>query len=232
MSSGKLKKCIIIDDEPAAHYVLVNYIRQDSRLELVGQFYNGIEALSFLRENEVDLLFLDIDMPEITGIELLKMLPQHPTTILTTAYSEFALESYDYGVLDYLLKPIYLPRFLKAVNRFFDASPVEEKLLPVTNIGIKVDGNQVDLDLNDFLYAQSLGNYVRIFTSERNYVASMTTNELEKSLPAADFMRIHKSFIVSLSKIAEVGREHVLIGNTNIPVGITYKRELQERMRD
>jgi len=232
MSTGKLKKCIIIDDEPAAHYVLVNYIRQDSRLELAGEFYNGIEALAFLRENEVDLLFMDIDMPEITGIELLKMLPNHPTTILTTAYSEFALESYDYGVLDYLLKPIYLPRFLKAVNRFFDASPVEEKQLEVTRIAIKVDGNQLELDLDDFLYAQSLGNYVRIFTAERNYVASMTTNELEKSLPAAGFMRIHKSFIVSLEKISEVEREHVLIGTTNIPVGITYKRELQERLRD
>lgn len=108
---GESKKCIIVDDEPAAHYVLANYIKQNPNLELVFQGYNGIEAMDYLRENRVDLMFLDINMPEISGMELLKILQVHPKTILTTAYSEFALESYDYGVIDYLLKPIYFPRF-------------------------------------------------------------------------------------------------------------------------
>ena len=121
------KKCIIVDDEPAAHYVLANYIKQNPQLELVFQGYNGIEAMDYLRENKVDLMFLDINMPEISGMELLKIIPTHPKTILTTAYSEFALESYDYGVIDYLLKPIYFPRFLKAIDRFFATENVKTK---------------------------------------------------------------------------------------------------------
>ena len=135
------KKCIIVDDEPAAHYVLVNYIRQNPSLELVFQCYNGIEAMNYLRENQADLMFLDIDMPEITGLELLKIIPSPPKTILTTAYSEFALESYDYGVIDYLLKPIYFPRFLKSIERFL--ALYEEKKPVATNlfVSIKTDGS-------------------------------------------------------------------------------------------
>ena len=135
------KRCIIVDDEPAAHYVLANYIKQNPQLELVFQGYNGIEAMNYLRENPVDLMFLDINMPEISGMELLKILPTHPKTILTTAYSEFALESYDYGVIDYLLKPIYFPRFLKAIDRFFATESVKQKAEEtVISVSEKVDG--------------------------------------------------------------------------------------------
>lgn len=116
-----VRKCIIVDDEPAAHYVLVNYISQNPQLELVQQCYNSIEALNYLRSNPVDLMFLDIDMPEISGLELLRTLTDPPKTILTTAYSEFALESYEFGVFDYLLKPLYFPRFLISMERFFSA---------------------------------------------------------------------------------------------------------------
>ena len=121
-----VKKCIIIDDEPAAHYVLANYIKQNPSLELVFQGYNGLEAMEYLESNEVDLMFLDIDMPEISGIEMLQKLNNPPRTILTTAYSEFALESYEYGVLDYLLKPIYYPRFVKALDRFFEIEATKQ----------------------------------------------------------------------------------------------------------
>ena len=133
------KKCIIVDDEPAAHYVLINYIRQNPELELVHQCYNGIEVMNYLRENPVDLMFLDIDMPEITGLELLKILPSQPKTILTTAYSEFALESYDYGVIDYLLKPIYFPRFLKSIERFLAAQADRKVIASNLFISIKAD---------------------------------------------------------------------------------------------
>lgn len=227
-----VQKCIIVDDEPAAHYVLINYIRQNPDLELVAQCYNGYEAIRYLKENAVDLMFLDIDMPEITGMELLKVLPSQPKTILTTAYSEFALESYDYGVIDYLLKPIYFPRFLKSVERFFSmiALPesVEEK--PETTISIKVDGYFVELELNKILYAQSFGNYVKIFTLNKIYLASTTTNDFEKALPESLFLRIHKSYIIALDKIDDAGKEHVTIRKNQLPIGITYRRELQERL--
>ena len=227
------KKCIIVDDEPAAHYVLVNYIKQNANLELVRQCYNGIEAMNYLRENKVDLMFLDIDMPEITGLELLKIIPSAPKTILTTAYSEFALESYDYGVIDYLLKPIYFPRFLKAIDRFLSLNSSETIAVSkaINSITVKVYGHFLEIELNKLLYAQSFGNYVKIFTTTKTYLASITTNEIEKCLPNSSFLRIHKSYIVALDKIQTSEKDFVTIANFNLPIGITYKRELFERLK-
>ena len=227
------KKCIIVDDEPAAHYVLANYIKQNPELELVFQGYNGIEAMNYLRENKVDLMFLDINMPEISGMELLKIIPTHPKTILTTAYSEFALESYDYGVIDYLLKPIYFPRFLKAVDRFFSTenAAIKEEETIVNSVSVKVDGYFMDIELDQLLFAQSFGNYVKLHTIKRTYLASITTSELEKCLPEKSFMRIHKSYIVALDKIEVTEKDFVIIKNEKLPIGITYKRELSDRLK-
>lgn len=227
------KKCIIVDDEPAAHYVLANYIKQNPQLELVFQGYNGIEAMDYLRENQVDLMFLDINMPEISGMELLKIIPTHPKTILTTAYSEFALESYDYGVIDYLLKPIYFPRFLKAVDRFFstESAKAKEEEVTVNSISVKVDGYFMDIELDQLLFAQSFGNYVKLHTIKRTYLASITTTELEKCLPEKSFMRIHKSYIVALDKIDATEKDFVILKNEKLPIGITYKRELSDRLK-
>jgi len=222
---------MIVDDEPAAHYVLANYIRQNPQLELVQQCYNGIEALNYLRENDIDLMFLDIDMPEISGLELLQTLPHSPKTILTTAYSEFALESYDYGVIDYLLKPIYFPRFLKATERFLSAFAVEKSIASNLFIPIKIDSSIVDIYVRDILFAQSYGNYVKIFTPGKTWLATMTTAQLEQNLPSEHFLRVHKSYIVAIDKIESSDRETITINNEKIPVGITYRREMAERLR-
>lgn len=230
-----VKKCIIIDDEPAAHYVLANYIKQNPLLELVFQGYNGVEAMQYLENNTPDLMFLDIDMPQISGIEMLQKLAKPPRTILTTAYSEFALESYEYGVLDYLLKPIFYPRFLKAIERFFElesnVTAAEPEELITTSISVKVDSDIIDIDVDAILYAQSYGNYVKIFTQKRNYLATITTNEFEKCLPSSLFMRAHKSYIIALNKVEEVMKDHVTIKNMPIPIGITYRRELADKLR-
>lgn len=226
-----VRKCIIVDDEPAAHYVLVNYISQNPQLELVQQCYNGIEALNYLRSNMIDLMFLDIDMPEITGLELLRTLTDPPKTILTTAYSEFALESYEFGVFDYLLKPIYFPRFLKSMERFFTTYTDEKTEIINPIIAVKIDGFLFDLNVNDILFAQSCGNYVKIFTLKKVYLASMTTTELENSLSSELFMRVHKSYIVAIAKIKDWERNTVVINNEKIPVGITYRRALTERLK-
>ena len=226
------KKCIIVDDEPAAHYVLANYIKQNPQLELVFQAYNGIEAMNYLRENTVDLMFLDINMPEISGMELLKIIPNHPKTILTTAYSEFALESYDYAVIDYLLKPIYFPRFLKAIDRFFANENGKQKVEETVNsVSVKIDGYLTDIELDQLLYAQSFGNYVKLHTIRKTYLASITTTEFEKCLPEKSFMRIHKSYIVALDKIDTTEKDFVVIKSERIPIGITYKRELTDRLK-
>jgi len=229
----EVKKCIIVDDEPAAHYVLANYIRQNPQLELVFQGYNGIEAMDYLRENKVDLMFLDINMPEISGMELLKIIPTHPKTILTTAYSEYALESYDYGVIDYLLKPIYFPRFLKAIDRFFASENVIKTEQEVVNsVSVKVDGYFIDIELDQLLFAQSFGNYVKLYTLKKIYLASITTSEFEKCLPEKNFMRIHKSYIVALDKIDAAEKDFVTIKDEKLPIGITYRRELIDRLKN
>nr|WP_121271307.1 LytTR family DNA-binding domain-containing protein [Pedobacter schmidteae] len=220
------KKCIIVDDEPAAHYVLVNYINQNPQLELTHQCYNAIETLNVLRNNTVDLMFLDIDMPEISGLEMLQTLKSIPRTILTTAYSEFALESYEYGVIDYLLKPIYYPRFVKSIERFLALDPVEKPVVPNNSIAVKVDSHVIELSTADILYAQSYGNYVKIFTADKSHLASITTNQLESLLPQDHFVRVHKSYIVALAKIEQVERDNIILNKEKIPIGITYRRNL------
>jgi len=234
MSSAAKIQCIIVDDEPAAHYVLANYIKQNPELELVFQGYNGVEALQYLENHNPQLMFLDIDMPGLSGMELLKKLNNPPRTVLTTAYSEFALESYDYGVMDYLLKPIFYPRFVKSLKRFFEltAQPEAAENTPATgSISVKVDSDYIEIELEQVLYAQSFGNYVKIFTPRRYYLATITTNELERLLPSAHFMRAHKSYIVALDKVDEVHKDHLVIRRTEVPIGITYRRELIEKMQ-
>lgn len=234
MTTATTIRCIIVDDEPAAHYVLANYINQDPFLELVHQCYNGVEALEYLQTHMADLMFLDIDMPGLSGMDLLKKLKQRPKTVLTTAYSEFALESYEYGVMDYLLKPIFHPRFKKAIKRYLevsDASPAELQAEISGTITVKVDSDNIEIELASILYAQSYGNYVKIFTQKRYYLASITTNDLEHLLPSGNFMRAHKSFIIALDKVDEVHKDHVVIKRTDIPIGITYRRELAEKLQ-
>ncbi len=234
MAATSKIRCLIVDDEAAAHYVLINYIERVERLELVGRCQDVLEAINFLHKNPVDLIFLDINMPELTGFDLLKTLSNPPKAILTTAYSEFALESYEYGAIDYLLKPIHFPRFLKAVERFISTLPagvadnITEADIPFM---VKEDGDWIRIDPRDVQYAQSLGNYVRIFTTRQNHLISITTTELEQKLPAARFMRIHKSYIIALDKVTKYSNNSVTIGNTELPVGITYRRELSDRIK-
>lgn len=227
------RTCIIVDDEPAAHYVLMSHIKHVPQLELVQKCYNAFEAINFLRQTQVDLMFLDINMPEMSGIEMLRSLKNPPRTILTTAYSEYAMESYDYGVVDYLLKPINLPRFITATERYFEISvkkETERKDHP-SFITVRSGGINTRIELQDILYAQSLGNFIRICTPHKTHIVSLTTSELEETLPDDQFLRIHKSFIVSLNKINDHGRDTVTINEMKMPVGITYRQKLNERLR-
>ena len=207
----------------------MSYIEKNTSLTLVAQCYNAIEALHYLRTNSVDLLFLDINMPEISGIEFLKTLTNKPKTILTTAYSQYALESYEYGVIDYLLKPISLSRFIKSIERFFSLYKKETPEEP-ENIDIKVDGYNITLKQNEIDYIQSHGNYVKVFTRTKVFLVSTTTQEIISNLSTKQFMRIHKSYIVNITKITKHTDGHVFINTIKLPIGITYKRELLQRL--
>lgn len=231
-------KCLIVDDEEAGHHVLVNYIGYVDRLELSGHCYNVLEAINFLHKHPVDLIFLDINMPELTGFDFIKTLTNPPAIILTTAYSTHALESYNFGVVDYLLKPIEFSRFLKAIDRFFSLkSPMQTEaekplLQSEASITVKVDSEMIDVPLAEIIYTQSLGNYVKLVTTQKKYLCSITTTDIEKRLPHNRFMRIHKSHIISLERIEKFLFTSVMMNGVELPVGITYRRKLEEKLKE
>ncbi len=231
--------CLTVDDEKGAHLVLKNYIKRVDSLTHVGMCFDALETLNFLHKNQVDILFLDINMPEMTGLEMLKTLANPPKVILTTAYSEFALESYDYAVEDYLVKPIPFPRFLKAVNRIIDdvkSNLVQQVTTSVlasneSYFFIQAEGGQVRIDFDTLQYLQSWGNYVKIFTTTKTYLATMTTQEVEDSLPSKQFIRIHRSYIVATGFINKISGNQLFIGKTALPIGVTFRQKVFERVQ-
>jgi DNA-binding LytR/AlgR family response regulator len=231
------QKCLIVDDEQGGHLVLQNYINRMDSLELAGHCYSAMEAINFLNQNQVDILFLDIQMPEMTGLELLQTMTKPPKVILCTAYTEFALSGYEFGVSDYLVKPIPFPRFLKAVSRILEekqenlsnAGEITPALPEKDHIFIQIENEQVKFEFAQIKYIQSYGNYVRIYTQEKMYLANMTTQDLESQLPINLFLRVHKSFIVSLKHITKVGVGRLFIGNIEIPIGTTFRQKVADR---
>ena len=231
--------CLIVEDEPLARNLMVAYVEKVPYLHLLKACSNPLDAIDFLRDNAVDLLFLDVQMPEITGITLLKVLQKKPLVILTTAYSEYALEGYELDILDYLLKPITFERFLKAVEKanqrmnISTINPTEivvsEKIEPKQNFIFVKDGTkQIKVRLSDILYIESLKDYVRIYTKTQKIVSLLTMKALESQLPETEFTRIHNSFIVSLEAIDAIDKEKVQIGETFLPVSDTYKKSFKE----
>jgi len=223
-------KCLIVDDEPIAQNIIKGYINEIPNLEIFGVCDNAMEALEFLQANEIDILFLDIEMPKITGLSFLKTLKNPPPTILTTAYREFALESYELNVIDYLLKPFSFERFLKAVLKIIEKQKVS---LPENTPSVrdraheffKVDRINIKVYYDEILYIEGLSNYVKICCIDKNLVVYDKLVDLEKRLPKNHFARIHKSYIVSLSKIKAYGNDYVDIGNKQLSIGNTYRED-------
>jgi DNA-binding LytR/AlgR family response regulator len=227
-------KCLIVDDEPLAQDVLENYIQKIPELELVKKCSNAIEALALLRENEVQLVFLDIQMPEITGLEMLRSLKNPPAVIFTTAYSEYALQGFELDAIDYLMKPISFERFMKAVNKAIHyitlgtredaAHGVEEE----EYIFVKADKKIVKIKLADILYIEGLKDYVMIYTPDARIITLQTMKNLEERLPSSKFLRVHRSFIISIDKLKSVVGNSVEIKDKLIPLGKNYRDEFMK----
>jgi DNA-binding LytR/AlgR family response regulator len=222
-------KVLIVDDEPRAHKVLETYIAQLPILEYSGSCFNALEATNFLRLHPVDLLLLDITMPEVDAFAFLKELENPPLIIFTTAHSDYALQSYEYNAIDYLKKPIPFDRFARAIYK------VETMLLkgvyfkPVSeNIELKIDGYLRTIPFSQILYFQSMGNYVKIFLDGKFLITQITTQELEEKLPPSVFIRIHKSFIVNKLKVIKVNGEELHVGDQVLPIGKTFKKYVKE----
>ena len=229
--------CLIVEDEPLARNLLTEYVRKVPYLHLLDACASPLAAIDLLRREPVDLLFLDIQMPEITGITLLKILQKRPLVILTTAYSEYALEGYELDVVDYLLKPVTLERFLKAVDkaaqRLGIAAPpvpaVPAAAEPAPPFVFVKDGTKlVKVRWNDILYVEGLKDYVVIHTRTQKIVTLQRLKSLETQLPADRFIRIHHSYIIALDAIDVVHKGEVQIGTALIPVSDSYRKSFRE----
>jgi len=215
--------CIIIDDEPLAVDLLTAYASKIEDLEVIGSFNNPIEALKVLRESTVDILFLDIQMPEITGVEFKKIIHPDIKVIFTTAYSEYALESYDLNAVDYLLKPITFQRFLKAVEKVQNKSVASVNHKDNDYMFVKTEYRHQKLMFSDILYLKGLSDYVAIQPKDSKVLTLQNMKDIEHNLPQNKFIRVHKSYIVSLEHIDYIERNRIIIQGEHIPIGATYK---------
>jgi DNA-binding LytR/AlgR family response regulator len=226
-------KCIAIDDEPYALELITGYIQKTPFLELAGGFTNPLKALSFLMNNHVDLIFLDINMPELSGIQLLKSLSASPKVVFITAYSEYGAESYDYNAVDYLVKPVKYERFLKAVNKVIDISGKEKVKNEVIKehddfLYIKSGTQTIKVAVDEILYIEGAGNYMTFFTLNKKIMSLFTMNEIMLLLPSDLFVRIHKSYIISIKHIDVIEKSRVIINKVPIPIGITYREHFSK----
>lgn len=229
--------CLIVEDEPLARNLMVEYVKKVPYLNLVAACPDAMKAMEALKKNPVDLIFLDIQMPEITGITLLKILPNRPMVIFTTAYSEYALEGYELDVVDYLLKPVTFERFLKAVEkasaRMPAAPPIQSATAaeqPTTQPFVFVkDGTKlVKVVFNDILYIEGLKDYVTIHTRQQKITTLQRMKHLEEQLPADAFIRIHNSFIVNIKAIDAIHKNEVQIGQALLPISDSYRKGFKE----
>ncbi len=238
MPTDKKIICLAVDDEPPALDILKKYITSVHNLELAGTCADAIEALNFLRRQAIDLLFLDIQMPHLLGTDLMRTLVKPPKVIFTTAYRKFAVEGFELDAVDYLLKPISFERFLKAVNKVMQTSfrenDVNDVIIDHQNntspafITVRADRKNLKIALDDILYIESLKDYIKIVTASKNIITKQSISSLEETLPANNFIRIHRSFIVAVNKIESFTSDTIEIVKHELPISRMYRHEVEK----
>lgn len=233
-------KCLIVDDEPLARDLMRSHIEKLENFEIVAECGDAMKALQELRNHNVDLMFMDIQMPQITGIEFLKTLKNPPKVIITTAYREYALDGFELDVVDYLLKPITFERFLKSINKFYQVNIEESQTInPVSStkpvegafIYVKENKKVIKVHLHEILYVEGLSEYVQIYTENKKIITKTSMNNMADKLPETGFMRIHKSFIVSLTKIEAYTSNSIEVPGKELPIGRSYKNSVIEALQ-
>ena len=233
--------CLVVDDEPPALEILKNYIQSVHSLELAGACPDAIEALTFLQHYPVDLLFLDIQMPQLLGTDLIRTLKNPPKVIFTTAFRKFAVEGFELDAVDYLLKPISFERFLKAVNKVMNfniqmAETAAIESIPKNEthdpfIYLRSDRKNMKIDLDDILFLESLKDYIKVVTKDKTIVTKQSISSLEETLPATAFIRTHRSFIVSVSKIESFTQDLIQIGKYELPISRSYRLQVENLLK-
>lgn len=237
-------RCIIIDDEPLAHDIILTYMEDIPFLELVAQFHLATDALSFLHQHSVDLIFLDIQMPKLSGLEFLKTLQEPPSIIITSAFAEYALEGFEWNVCDYLLKPFRFERFLKAANKALSLRHLQQSQTPASqpksetprteepkHIFIKTDKKHLQLELKDICYLESYGNYVKVWMKDQYHLTSRTLSSFEEQLPPHVFIRIHKSYLIHRIWVDYLEGNRLFLKNqVELPMGKNHKQSFKRFM--
>ncbi|MGB0891430.1 MAG: LytR/AlgR family response regulator transcription factor [Flavobacteriaceae bacterium] len=233
---SKSLRCVIVDDEPVAREIIESFVAKTPNLELLMSCKNASEAIVFMQNEEVDVFFLDINMPEITGLSLAKIINRKAKIIFTTAYRDYAVDGFNLNVVDYLLKPIPFDRFLEAVQKVFDnnLSPKIHKETQTDKkfMFVRADRKMIKINFQDILYVESLGDYVKIMTKDTSIVTRETISGLEEKLHSNLFMRVHRSYVVSVSKIDSYTNEFVEVKNKVIPISRSYKEAVLQKLAE
>ncbi|MTH15355.1 LytTR family DNA-binding domain-containing protein [Flavobacterium sp. LC2016-01] len=228
-------KCVLIDDEPLAIKVLQNYFTNFTDFEVVATFNNSLEALDFINSTPVDAVFLDINMPMMTGFELISLIENKTKVIITTAFREFAAESYDLDVLDYLVKPIPLPRFIKCINKITTEYNLKNNIKVETTKGdshifIKVDKKMMKINIEEILFVEGMKEYIKVVTPDKTYITHKSLTSLSEELPAERFLRIHKSYVIALNKVKSIEGNRIQIQSYTIPIGRNYSKDVKNKI--
>ena len=227
-------KVIIVDDDELCRTVVEDLINEIDEFKCIGAFENALEAFKFLEENNVDVIFLDVEMPKMGGMELLRNLEIQPLVVMITSHDEFALESYEYNVTDFLKKPVTASRFFKTVQKIKAQQNLKENVSNDQNkddyVFIKTDAKLVQIKLDEILWIEALGNYMRLHTENDKHTVLSTMKEIEAKLPIKDFIRVQRSFIVRLDKISTIEDNYVIVKNKEIHIGKAYKEEFNRRL--
>jgi len=228
-------KCVLVDDEPLAMKVLQNYFVNFPDFEIIGTFNNSLEALDFVNNNAVDAMFLDINMPLMTGFELISLLENKTKVIITTAFREFAAESYDLEVLDYLVKPIPLPRFIKCINKITTEFNLKnniktEAVRMDSHIFIKVDKKMMKINIDEILFIEGMKEYIKVVTPDKTYITHKSLTSQSEELPSDRFMRIHKSYTIALDKVKSIEGNRIQIHTYTIPIGRNFSKDVKVKI--
>lgn len=224
--------CVLIDDEPLAIKVLQNYFANFADFEVIGTFNNSLEGLDFINSNNVDAVFLDINMPMMSGFELISLIENKTKVIITTAFREFAAESYDLEVLDYLVKPIPLPRFIKCINKITTEFNLKNNIKLESHrtephLFIKVDKKMVKVNFDEILFIEGMKEYIKVVTVDKTYITHKSLTSLTEELPLDRFIRIHKSYTIAVSKVKTIEGNRIQIQSYTLPIGRNYSKDVK-----
>ncbi|CAM1345090.1 LytR/AlgR family response regulator transcription factor [Tenacibaculum amylolyticum] len=229
---NKTYTCVVVDDEPIAREILETFIEKTTNLQLIGSFQNAFEVIDFSKQHTIDIYFLDINMPEVNGLSLARIINNSANVIFTTAYRDYAIDGFNLNVVDYLLKPIAFDRFLQAIQKIPKKETIHTKNTTPNFLFVRSERKMVKVDFHQILYIESIGDYVKIFLNDKTIVTRETISNIAQKLPQYNFLRIHRSYIISITKIESYTNEFIEISNKALPISRSFKESVLQKLAE